>query len=618
MKEFFLPIDSNNLGAYFSSALVVPQKYLMEVITDFQSMRPEKLLLTEKKVSTNANCCVELILSSDEIANLKIETKEIYSYEGALPITRIKSVAFYSNELLQNTIGVALSAAFIPDSLIHNFQKKDFSEVQLLEVELAKNNKEIESKINVFDRYMGGFAFMRFGGENFMNYSPNYFSTLSYFNEVIEEQFINHNPEAYKEYKYAQLFNNESEQWNIVRKAIFSTTKSIKEDLAGKVAMRSNIYRLESVDSAEVYFKAVLANYGPGRQTAKTTDALFQDLLSGKIKQRELISLLFGLHNGYQQFARSYNLGKSIRHVKFKMDCQLDYYTIESIFQNVFNQTRSGHFEYLLDILPQHFEHEKTTGFYTYSILDKQIIYAKRPSTVKECVEINMKQSRLSILFDEIVKDIEKRIDLVLHKDQQDTISKRLFSMLAKPLEAYLTRFGDEIYSIAEDKIIDFEKAVRVRDHDREELSLLLKKGDSTLFDEIDADGDGFLTQDEIEAFICRIIAANQNYETQKVEIEEEDTSNEYENKAPFKIEGENEDLPEKQESIKADPDQIVTLEKQHQIIHKVLKALNEAELGRIAKDRKLVKTINQVTKDNRNDIIDQIINHFSFELEFD
>ncbi len=78
------------------------------------------------------------------------------------------------------------------------------------------NQLELSDKIKRFDIILGGFAFMRLGGKSFMNYSENYFSTLSYFNKLIEEQTINAAKEKGLKFsnKYTGLFSKQESEWS--------------------------------------------------------------------------------------------------------------------------------------------------------------------------------------------------------------------------------------------------------------------------------------------------------------------------------------------------------------------------------------------------------------------
>ncbi len=99
-----------------------------------------------------------------------------------------------------------------------------------------------------------------------------------------------------------------------------------------------------------LYTLAVLATYGVGSEARKKKiDGLILSNFKGDIKpeKAEGVALCYGLNRGYTVFSNRYKLRDTTKIVKFELNSQLDYYTIESIYQYSMNHIRSQQFDYL-------------------------------------------------------------------------------------------------------------------------------------------------------------------------------------------------------------------------------------------------------------------------------
>ena len=118
--------------------------------------------------------------------------------------------------------------------------------------------------------------------------------------------------------------------------------------------------------------------YGLGKR--KSVDDFISLLLSNRfsLERKEGLSLLFGMHNGYSNFRNLYKIKGYEKTVKFKLDSMLDYYTIESIYQYVFNGKT---FNYIDNWCPQQ-KIKSREGYKTFRILDKLVISSNSGSNI--------------------------------------------------------------------------------------------------------------------------------------------------------------------------------------------------------------------------------------------
>ena len=189
MKTYFFPIQSTSLAHYFATAIIKPAKYFDNKIADIQDKYKDFLLFTNKFGTTETDCCLEVILTDEEISEL-IDVNEGWFLfdEKPLPISRVKRIYFSDNEKKEITItNIRMSTAYIPDTLI-GVQVFDNNPSEVIKIPSDCDGVNQEEKIEMFDRFLGALALMKTAGEHYMNYSPNYINTLSIFNSLIKEQ----------------------------------------------------------------------------------------------------------------------------------------------------------------------------------------------------------------------------------------------------------------------------------------------------------------------------------------------------------------------------------------------------------------------------------------------
>lgn len=400
---FYIPINSGNLAHYLSKALILPAKYFSNRLEDIQSKLEYSVLLSKSKWIKNSDCSIEVVLTEDELKEVKNISDNFSKLEIPLPISRIKKVFFLDNKQKETTVwNINNGAAFIPEHLI-SIEKAnvEFSEDIFLSKEVSNiSTIEIESKINRFNTALGGFAFMKVGGKIWdnvsMEFSENYFITLSNFNKLIEEQTLKAEKEKglYFNKKYIGLFSTNDSEWSkwqpyIYKNIALLNVEEIAEKEGVKIEKKLGLINIDSIEkTTHLYDIAILATYGESKN--KSVDDLVNSLHNGIIPEskKEDIALLFGLNTGYSKFRNKYKSNNREYTVKFQLDSKLDFYTIESIFQFAFYQNRKSYSFSFIDKMTFPQSSKKSfKGFETYNILDKIIIAKKKQTPLERFLE---------------------------------------------------------------------------------------------------------------------------------------------------------------------------------------------------------------------------------------
>ena len=376
MNTYYFPINSSSLAHYFGGACIKAAKYFNNKPQDIQDRYNEFLLLTDKKGTSATDCCLELVLSKEEINDLIDARNGWYLLDTKpLPITRIKKIYFSNKEQLVNTItNIRMSTAYVPDVLldVHTFDENPVD----AQVPTDCQSVDQTNKINLYDRFLGALAMMRLAHEPYMNYSQNYIATLSFFNHKIEN-LIKFNGRQTFNNAFQGIFNNSKG----FEKVLPYLKHNIDENALNKIAQENNqvikkdkitrIIDVESITDTWTYTIAILNAYGVGDESRKMRiDGLIQShFTSLKEGKQEGVALCYGYNRGYSAFTRSYGEVE----LKYKLESQLDYYTIESVYQYVFNEKVSSDFPYLDSWCPK-LKPTYPSRSTEYVILDELII----------------------------------------------------------------------------------------------------------------------------------------------------------------------------------------------------------------------------------------------------
>ena len=480
-NKYYLPISSISLAHYFGCATVMPSKYFKNKPEDFQNKVEDFLLMTNHFGTQQTDCCIELVLTKLEKDDLIDIKGGWFLYEKPLPISRISKIYFTNKDEKEQTItNINMSTAFVPVELIEVV--KDFDNTPIDNIEKPKDiyvNLYVD-KINTFDSFLGGLALMRLASEEYMNYSENYFATLAFFNEKIlrELEYANEkNPRISIDARYQGAFNGKSG----FDKIIPYLSKAIDENDVISIAQeekqaiqKDRITRIIDLNSLDkwTYTIAVLNTYGVGKESKKKKiDELILSNFKSDIKpgKSEGIALCFGVNKGYSVFSNKYNLGKSEKVVKFQLNSQLDYYTIESVFQFVFNETKSDSFPYLDNWCPK-MKWAKISRKTDFKILDV-IVFSKKPPKVlskewwaeklpfflqtNKFIEKTLPQIYQELgeaLYEDVKNEIEEDFEnkITVEREEKEKLKIELLSERKKVEELYKDRENRREYTLNE------------------------------------------------------------------------------------------------------------------------------------------------------------------------
>jgi len=460
-NSFYIPINSGSLAHYFSRAIILPTKYLTNKPADIQNRFADSLLLSESKWVRNCDCSIEIVLTDAEAKELAKLSDHFYLYKTPIPISRVKSVVFLDAKQKETTIwNINNGAAFIPDSIVSVEKNRDIDILSDTEIEAGnefKSTAEVSDKIKKFDIILGGFAFMRLGGKSFMNYSENYFSSLSYFNKLVEEQTLSAAKAKMLTFsnKYTGLFSKQESEWLKWQQYIYQNLDIQKiEVLAEKEGVRVEkklgLLKIDSITpSSHLYELAILATYGDSKN--KSADNLVTDLSNGTIAPEKVedVTILFGLNNGYSKLRNKYKGPVKDNNVKFTLESKLDYYIIESIYQFVFNGSKSNYtFSYIDTWCPTNKYKPNIKGYETYKILDTVIIAKKKATPLEFFLENYSAEIYLTI-----VRSINQWLPPFAKSDEKEAMQffeKQLRNALTVAVESLQKTIESECDSVYE------------------------------------------------------------------------------------------------------------------------------------------------------------------------
>lgn len=381
-KEYFLPVNSVNISQYFTRGLIVPSKYIRGWINDVQAKYPNSILLSDKVMASETNCSLTIAFSKDELENIDKVSDSFYIYNKSLPISRVKKINFKDIKQAENTkYNIEQGNAFVPNliSILNSPSVANISELN--------NSKKIvpfddwEEKNNFFNRLLGGVALMKIATGNNYIYPESYFNTLSFLNVEIKNQikhlsFIN-DFSFYLKYK-----EKTSDVYKIID--VNYVIEYARKNNILDIKVKRGLIRVDEIDwrkNKNSYLLAILATYGADFGKMKKISDFIASLMSGNfgVEVKEELCLLFGINQGYDAFNNQYNIQDAKVDVKFKLDSELDYSLIESVYQYVFNDKKDNTtFPYINEWCPKFTNDVDLRKYETYRVFDKDIRYKKK------------------------------------------------------------------------------------------------------------------------------------------------------------------------------------------------------------------------------------------------
>jgi len=470
-NRYYLPISSTSLAHYFGCACIKPSKYFDNKQEDLQDKFNDFLLVTTHFGTQQTDCCLELVFTKQEASELIPLKNGFYLYEKPLPITRVRKIYFSSKERKERTItNINMSTAFVPDELVE-IEIKEFDNIQANElvkpqdIHIVPYNEQLKR----FNGFLGGLALMRLAGEEYMNYSENYFATLAFFNTAIQQdlEYAKINIDI----RYRGAFTGE----NGFQKIIPYLNKMIDETDINNIAREENqvikkdkITRVIDLNVLDkwTYTVAVLNTYGVGSESKKKKiDDLILSNFKTEIKpgKSEGIALCYGINRGYSAFSNKYSLSKNEKIVKFQLNNQLDYYTVESLYQYAFNNNKSDKFPYL-DWCPKQ-KWSKTGKKTDYMILDVIVIGKKKAKVLSKDYWTNLFPSFLQSnkFFEKTLPQIYQELGEIIYNDTKDEI--------ADDYENLITQRQEEINKLKTEQkeLLESQKTIPVKKNEQQE-----------------------------------------------------------------------------------------------------------------------------------------------------
>ena len=449
-KIYYLPIKSENLAFYFAKGCICPTKYIQNRNADIQNRFDNQILLSNSIFTNETNCSLEIVLNEKLEKPFPI-SDSFFLLEIPLPISRVKKIIFKEEQQKINTVyDIVNGAAFLPINLIKvEPNSKETNTNELTSINIRNYSKDWSIELEHFNRLMGGFALMSIAGNDQQNYPINYFSTLSVINNLVKDELINQEVEFEKNQEWAIIRTDKFIPLydTIYNKINNNTVENFAKVDKIQLIKHNGKFLIDKINQEKfTYFLAILASYGEG--TRQNIDTFISDIISNKfpVERKNIIALIFGINKGYDIFRNNYKTNNFNVDVKFKLDSQLDYYTIESIYQFAFNNKRDNRaFEYL-NWVSEYKDKTDYKDFETYQVLDKTIIIKKKEKPGFKDFFQSISRNKI---YQKIISEINKCIPKYLIDKDNIEGTKYFTTLLKEDFEEY----ENEIYEKTKEKI---------------------------------------------------------------------------------------------------------------------------------------------------------------------
>ncbi len=420
-NSFYIPIHSMNLAHYLGSGIIVPSIYIENKNVDIQDRFKNYLLLSSSKFTKETNCAIEIVLNNNTEAPKKI-SEHFYLFHKPLPISRIKNIYFTNEKQKVNTnFNITTGSAFIPEGLLKVSQEESIETKELDNIEYQFSEKKWSEYLKKYDQILGGFSTMKISKENFQNYPTHYFSALGNINNLFSNILVQQNIDIVDSFQFA--FTDEGKFKNfhntIYSEIDYNEVERYAKNDNIKLEVKNGLVKIDKIaENTQTYLVAILESYGKGKR--KQVDSFISDLISGKFnaKRKEGLSLTFGLNKGYKAFRNKYITANFEVDIKFHLDSKLDYYIIESIYQNVFNSLNNiSSFRYIDSLFSEvKKEENKNTSYITYQMIDETIIWKVRAISIVDKVLSNIAQ-KVSDWFPSFIQVKKSEIELLFKSE---------------------------------------------------------------------------------------------------------------------------------------------------------------------------------------------------------
>jgi hypothetical protein len=483
-----------NLAHYLGSGIIAPSIYIENKNPDIQDRFKNYLLLSSFKFTRDTNCAIEIVFNANEEAPKKI-SEHFYLFDMPLPISRIKNIYFSNDEQKVSTkFNITSGSAFIPENLLKVTKEECIETRELENIDYKSSELNWGEYLKKYDQILGGFSTMKISRENFQNYPTHYYSTLGNINSLFSKTLAQQNITIENRFQFA--FTDEGKFKNfhntIYSDIDFNELQRYAENENVRLETKNGLIQIDKIsDNTQTYLVSILESYGTGKR--KKNDEFISDLLARKFveKKKEGLSLIYGLNKGYKSFRNKYKTANFEVDIKFHLDSKLDYYIIESIYQNVFNSVNDSlSFEYLDSLFLEAKKEEiEARNYVTYHMIDKTIIWKpkvlspveKLLNKISEIVSkwfpsfLQVKKNEIEQFFKSEIEQFKTEIELELINNHKEELKK---------LNTILSEKDDSInrLNIENDKIrIEFQK----REIEIQKLKNTLSEKDNSI-NEID------------------------------------------------------------------------------------------------------------------------------------
>lgn len=399
--KYYIPVSTSSLPHYIGKGILLPSRYYENKPTDPQDQYKGYLILSDRKWAGAADCAIEIVMPPEEQANIRnlIIGSPFYLYNGGIPVSRIVTIHFKDRKQAETTQwNINSVTAFLPDHLItinNGEVLQDVSVPLIAAIEVGLPEQDLTEKAKRYDILLGGLAFLKVAAKAPANFPKDYFAVLAHFNSKIKSEFskaVNLKQATFDD-QLTCIFTNKKSTWSDIQPLIFEEVNMAKVESAARKAKVSldkkyGLIELENLKRfPNLYMLALLATYGSNKPKN------LQDLISGVISdgtisedKAEEIALVFGLNTRYSGLRNAYN-GKELP-IKFKLQSQLDYYTIESIYQYTFcGQKESSTFDYIDKLILNVPAPTEPINAVAYWILDTPVLTKKKRAFDQELLE---------------------------------------------------------------------------------------------------------------------------------------------------------------------------------------------------------------------------------------
>lgn len=376
--QYLLQINRIKLQDYIKRGLIVPDKYLDEnKEVDIQSKNPNFLVVSDGyfKELNEYQILIEIIFTDDEKKNLH-KVNDNYYFGFPLPLTRIKKV-YVQNQNIKKHIEVQIQNGengFLPKKLFKVYlknKKSIFKKREYTPLEDEININDFEDQIRDFNKKMGMFAFVKNSEmyycdmtQEISNYSKHYFSLLS---KLLEKPIDNDVPKYFdilktnEDFKELLYSNNQIDKEFVKKESMKihdDELKTIFLELLNPTGTRKTLKNLFEKNEIELYLIGLIYYFRQKDSNKKDNFKInIQDLIPYEVAEISLAVL--GIYFGYKvlraeekidiqdnYFRKIFNKDKF--NMKFKLECKLDYITIETIYNYCFKDKIKGYeYEYL-------------------------------------------------------------------------------------------------------------------------------------------------------------------------------------------------------------------------------------------------------------------------------